>query len=86
MKRLSVHIHAELEIPDDWELVDHPSGGRALRIGDKFVCFFIEPIATSSSAADATWDDTEEDLANLILDAVVEVDDDLEIDEGGELL
>jgi hypothetical protein len=26
MKKLSLELHAELEIPDDWELVEHPAG------------------------------------------------------------
>ncbi len=80
MKKLTVHIRADLEIPDDWELVEHPAGGRALRIGDRYVGFFIEPITTASDEADATWDDTDEELANRVLDTVVEVDDDLSID------
>ena len=37
MKKLVVNIHAELEVPDDWELVRHPSGISVLKVGDRFV-------------------------------------------------
>ena len=43
MKHLTVTISAELEIPDDWEIVDHPCGAPVLRIGDQFVDFAIAP-------------------------------------------
>ena len=36
MKKLSLELHAELEIPDDWELVEHPSGIFVLKVHSKF--------------------------------------------------
>lgn len=37
MKKLFVTIHAELEVPDDWELARHPSGISVLKIGEHYV-------------------------------------------------
>lgn len=54
MKKLIVQISAELQIPDDWQLVEHPGGMHVLRIGDKYVDFDITPLATTSSDPDAT--------------------------------
>jgi hypothetical protein len=35
MKKLSLELHVELEIPDDWELVEHSSGIYVLKVGDR---------------------------------------------------
>lgn len=59
MKNLTVLIRAELEIPDEWELVDHPSGMQVLKIGDQFVDFDIAPLATRSTDPDAEWSDAD---------------------------
>lgn len=77
MKKLTVRIHAELEIPNDWEIVELESGVQVLKIGDKFVDFDIAPLATSSSEADATWSDEDEALTSRILDAVTGLDTEL---------
>ena len=54
MKKLSLELHAELEIPDDWELVEHPSGIFVLKVGDRFVDFDLAPLVATSTAPDAT--------------------------------
>ena len=41
MKTLTVRVTAELQVPDDWTLVDHAAGMTALKIGDQFVDFDI---------------------------------------------
>lgn len=79
MKKLTIHIHAELEVPSDWEIVEHPSGIQVLRIGDHYVDFDIAPLATKSSDPEATWSDEEEILTGKILDAVTGLDTELEI-------
>ncbi len=79
MRKLNVTIRAELEIPDDWELVDHPSGAHVLRIGDQFVDFDIAPLATASVEEDAEWSDTNVSLVDEVLDTVVGLDVDLEV-------
>lgn len=79
MKNLTVLIRAELEIPDDWELVDHPSGMQVLKIGDRFVDFDIAPLTTQSIATDAEWSDADIDIVGEVLDTVVGIDAELEI-------
>jgi len=78
MKKLVVKIHAELEVPDDWELVKHPSGISVLKIGDTFVDFDLAPLATASSDPDAEWSDVNVEVVGQVLDAVVGLDTDLE--------
>lgn len=74
MKKLTLRMTAELQVPDDWELVDHPGGLQVLRIGDRYVDFDITPLATASSEPDATWSDEDAELTGRILDAVTELD------------
>jgi len=78
MKKLLVTIHAELEVPDDWELVKHPSGISVLKIGDTFVDFDLAPLATTSGDPDAEWSDVNVEVVGQVLDAVVGLDTDLE--------
>jgi len=79
MKRLNVVIRAELEIPDEWELVEHPSGAQVLKIGEQFIDFDIAPLATNSDDPDAEWSDEDVDVVGMVLDTVVGLDIDLEI-------
>jgi hypothetical protein len=74
MKNLTVVIRAELEVPEDWTLVDHASGMQVLKIGNQLVDFDITPLSTMSDAPDAEWSDQDEDLMNTVLDAVVGID------------
>jgi len=79
MKALAVLIRAELEIPDDWELVEHPSGMQVLKAGDQFVDFDIAPLVTRSTDPDAEWSDADSELVGTVLDSVVGVEVDLEV-------
>jgi hypothetical protein len=79
MKKLSLELHAELEIPDDWELVEHSSGIFVLKIGDRFVDFDIAPLVTASTAPDATWSDEDDRFTDEILDMVTGLDSKMEI-------
>jgi hypothetical protein len=79
MKTLIVTIRAELEIPDDWELAEHPSGIQTLKIGDQFVDFDLAPLATASTDPEAEWSDVESEIVNEVLDTVVGLEADLEI-------
>lgn len=79
MKHMTVVIRAELEVPDDWELAEHPAGIQVLKIGDQFVDFDIVPLATQSSAPDAEWSDRNTDLIDKVTDAILELDAELEI-------
>ena len=79
MKKLSLELHCELEIPDDWELVEHSSGIYVLKVGDRFVDFDITPLVTASDAPDATWSDEDERFTEEILDMVTGLDSEMEI-------
>jgi hypothetical protein len=79
VKSLSVLIRAELEIPDEWELVEHPSGMQVLKVGDRFVDFDIAPLLTQSTDPDAEWSDADGDRVGDLLDRVLGVEVDLEI-------
>ncbi|HQR04616.1 MAG: hypothetical protein JSR19_03920 [Proteobacteria bacterium] len=74
MKTLRVTLEAEITIPDQWELVEHPSGIRVLRIGDHYVDFELIPLATTSDADDAEWSDHDAEVVNDILDRIEGVD------------
>lgn len=79
MKKLSLQLNAELEIPDDWELVEHSSGIFVLKVGDRFVDFDITPLVAESTAPDATWSDEDEAFTEEILDMVTGLDSQMEI-------
>jgi hypothetical protein len=79
MKKLNVKIIAEMEIPDDWEIVEHPAGIQVLKIGDKYVDLDIAPIATASLDENATWTDEDAALINRVLDALTDMDSELTI-------
>ena len=79
MKNLTVTIRAELHVPDDWELVEHPSGITTLKIGDQFVDFDLAPLATRSLEPDADWSDEDTDLVDTILDSVIALDAEMEV-------
>lgn len=79
MRKLTVLIRAELEIPDEWEFVEHPSGIQVLKIGDSFVDFDIAPLSTTSNSPDATWSDNDVELVEDVLACVSGLDTDLEI-------
>ncbi len=78
MKKLVVKIQAELEVPDDWEIVRHPSGITVLKVGDTFVDFDLAPLATTSGDPDAEWSDINVEVVEEVLDAVTGLDADLE--------
>ena len=77
MKKLTITIQAELEIPDSWELVEHTTGVFVLKVGDQFVDFDITPLCTASEEPDATWSD--EEFTEEILDMVTGLDSRMEI-------
>ena len=79
MKKLSLELHAELEIPDDWELVEHSAGIYVLKVGDRFIDFDITPLVTTSTAPDATWSDEDEKFTDEVLDMVTGLDSKMEI-------
>lgn len=82
MKTLTIHITAELQVPDDWEVVEHASGIMALKIGSKFVDFDIEPVATEENIPEPVWSDDDPVLGEKILDCVVDLESAMEFVPG----
>lgn len=78
MKILNVRIDAQLEVPDDWELVEHASGMQVLRVGDQYVDFDIAPLATRLDDPEAEWSDDDTVLVGKVLDTIVGIDVDIE--------
>jgi hypothetical protein len=79
MKHLTLVIRAELEIPDDWTLVEHPSGMQVLRVGNQFIDFDLAPLATTSAEPNAEWSDADNFVIEQVLDAVTGLDVELEV-------
>ncbi|HEY6896100.1 MAG TPA: hypothetical protein VI279_02475 [Rhodocyclaceae bacterium] len=79
MKNLTVMIRAELEIPDDWELVEHPSGIQVLKVDGEFVDFDLAPLATKSLDPDAEWSDAHSVVVDKVLDTIVGLEAELEL-------
>lgn len=70
MKKLNVTIKLELQVPDDWELVQTSEGGQVLKLPNhQFLDLAIEPLFASDP--EETWTSTQSDEAlNDILDMV----------------
>lgn len=80
MKTITLHIHAELEIPDHWEIVDDGQGLQRLKIGDKFIDFDIAPLSATTNEDDTVWTDEDEELTAQVLDTVTGLDSTLEVE------
>jgi hypothetical protein len=80
MKKITLHIHAEMEIPDHWKIIDDGHGLQRLKIGDKFVDFDIAPLSASTNEEDTVWTDEDEELTAQVLDTVTGMDATLELD------
>lgn len=80
MKKITLHLQAELEIPDHWEIVELDHGTQMLKIGDKFVDFDIAPLTATSNEEDTVWTDEDEEITAQVLDAVTGLDTMLELD------
>lgn len=79
MRKLTITIHAELDVPDNWEFVEHASGIQVLKIGDHYVDFDIAPLCTTSNDPEAHWSDQEVEVVEQVLDAVTGLDTELEL-------
>jgi hypothetical protein len=79
MKKLTITIRAELDVPDHWELVEHPSGIEVLKVGDQYVDFDLTPLATRSTDPDAEWSDHDQELVGEVLDAVTGMEAEFEL-------
>lgn len=81
MKKVNITITLGMEVPDNWDVVEHPDGILALDMGDgKFMDMTFTPVVTDNADENATWSTHYEDgFANKILDMVKEYDTEMEI-------
>lgn len=70
MKKLKVQIQLEMNVPDDWELVQTSEGTPVLQLPNgQFMDLAIEPLFASDP--EETWSSTDSDeVLNDILDMV----------------
>lgn len=71
MKKLRLTIKAELDIPDDWEIVQHKDNITVVDIGNgKFVDFDLLPMIAYSQEEGAIWNTVPQELDAEIMDMV----------------
>ncbi|MBM9512165.1 hypothetical protein [Desulfogranum marinum] len=55
MKKVTVNIAVELELPDDCDVIQHKDGIDALKYKDKFCTFSTFCMTTASNQAGVKW-------------------------------
>jgi hypothetical protein len=56
MKRLQVTINLDMDIPDDWTLVEHPDGVPVLTLGDgRYMYMSFLPMFTKELVPESEW-------------------------------
>lgn len=71
MKKLRLTIKAELDIPDEWELVTHKDNITVVDIGNgKFLDFDLLPMIAYSQEEGAIWNTVPQELDAEIMDMV----------------
>lgn len=74
MKKLSVTIRLDMEVPDDWQIRSTSEGTDILEIGEgQYMDLTFEPMLTEDP--EGTWtSSTDDDFVNSLLDMVVSED------------
>jgi len=71
VKKLRLAIKAELDIPDDWELVTHKDNITVVDMGNgKFLDFDLLPMVAYSLEEGAIWNTVPQELDAEIMDMV----------------
>lgn len=73
MKKVTVSISIELELPDDWEIVEHADDVTVLKIEDKFCDFTFGCMTTKSPNAGENWSG-DNYIEELVYDHVTSLD------------
>jgi hypothetical protein len=56
MKKLQVTITLDMDIPEDWTLVDHPDGVPVLTVGDgRYMYMSFLPMFTNELEPESDW-------------------------------
>lgn len=74
MKKLLVTIQVELDIPDTWDLVDHPDQVQAIKMGNgQYMHMSFLPMLTKDFKAGAEWSsECSDEFTNEVLDMVAD--------------
>ena len=71
MKKLRLTIKAELDIPDEWELVTHDDNITVIDMGNgKFLDFDLLPMMAYSREEGSIWNTVPQELDAEIMDMV----------------
>lgn len=74
MKNIKVTIVLDMEVPDDWEVVDHPDEIQAFKMTDGR-CMYMSflPMFSTEFHEQSTWtDESTDELTNEILEMVTD--------------
>ncbi|MGP1718197.1 MAG: hypothetical protein ACTS9Y_13540 [Methylophilus sp.] len=74
MKKLLVNVQLEMDVPDAWDLVEHPDDVQAIKLEDgRFMYMSFLPMFTEDPKAGAEWSsECTEELSDEILDMVAD--------------
>lgn len=72
MKTLKVTISLDMQIPNDWAIVDHPDGVPVLSIGDgKYMYMSFLPMFTGQIEPESEWtSECTDEFAQEVVDMV----------------
>lgn len=77
MKKLLVNIQLEMDVPNDWELVEHPDSIQSIKMSDgTYMYMSFLPMLTKDFKAGAEWssecsDDFTEEVLDMVADEEV---------------
>jgi hypothetical protein len=76
MKKLEVTIRLEMEIPDDWEVTEHPDAVSVLKIANnEYMYMSFLPMLTKQFSEGASWtSECTQAFSNEVLDMVLDED------------
>jgi len=76
MKKLLVTIQVELDIPDTWELVEHPDQVQALKMDDgQYMHMSFLSMMTKEFSENAEWSsECSDEFTEKVLDMVLDED------------
>lgn len=72
MKRLQVTINLDMDIPDEWMLLDHPDGVPVLTLGDgRYMYMSFLPMFTQELEPQSNWttecsDDFADEIVHMV--------------------
>lgn len=69
MKKLQVAINLDMDIPDEWTLLEHPDGVPVLALGDgRYMYMSFLPMFTQELVPESAWtSDCSEDFSEQVI-------------------